>query len=209
MTTAKYYDAFGRCVQAIDYSHRNEDGSVGHIPDSLTHEFKTAHGRTVRDGGGITPDVELEQKEYSRITYALVAYGVIEEYVLDYVRRHETIAPAAEFHFTDEDYEDFVAFAADEEFDYRSSAKALFDSMKAELDRDGLSEGISAQLDSLGKAVDIGKEEYLRLKKDEILPLIEEEIVVRYYFQEAGVGVRLRYDDALKQALRSERIPSY
>ena len=176
LTTAKYYTPSGRCVQAIDYSHRNEDGSVGHIPDSLTHEFKTAHGRTVRDGGGITPDVELE---------------------------------AAEFHFTDEDYEDFVAFAADEEFDYRSSAKALFDSMKAELDRDGLSEGISAQLDSLGKAVDIGKEEYLRLKKDEILPLIEEEIVVRYYFQEAGVGVRLRYDDALKQALRSERIPRY
>lgn len=209
LTTAKYYTPSGRCVQAIDYSHRNEDGSVGHIPDSLTHEFKTAHGRTVRDGGGITPDVELEQKEYSRITYALVAYGVIEEYVLDYVRRHETIAPAAEFHFTDKDYENFVAFAADEEFDYRSSAKALFDSMKAELDRDGLSEGISAQLDSLGKAVDIGKEEYLRLKKDEILPLIEEEIVVRYYFQEAGVGVRLRYDDALKQALRSERIPRY
>ena len=209
LTTAKYYTPSGRCVQAIDYSHRNEDGSVGHIPDSLTHEFKTAHGRTVRDGGGITPDVELDQKEYSRITYALVAYGVIEEYVLDYVRRHETIAPAEEFHFTDEDYEDFVAFAADEEFDYRSSAKALFDSMKAELDRDGLSEGIGAQLDSLGKAVDIGKEEYLRLKKDEILPLIEEEIVVRYYFQEAGVGVRLRYDDALKQALRSERIPRY
>ena len=209
LTTAKYYTPSGRCVQAIDYSHRNEDGSVGHIPDSLTREFKTAHGRTVRDGGGITPDVTLEQKEYSRLTYALVAYGVIEEYVLDYVRRHESIAPAADFRFSDEDYEDFVNFAGDKEFDYRSSAKALFDSMRSELDKDGLSEGISAQLDSLGKAIDIDKKDYLRLKKDEILPLIEEEIVVRYYFQEAGIGVRLRYDDELRAALASERIPRY
>ena len=209
MTTAKYYTPSGRCVQAIDYSHRNEDGSVGHIPDSLTREFRTAHGRTVRDGGGITPDVTLDEKEYSRITYALVAYGVIEEYVLDYVRRHESIAPADEFRFSDEDYEDFVNFAKGKDFDYRSTAKALFDGMKEELDKDGLSEGISAQLDTLEKAINLEKEDFLRLKKDEIIPLLEEEIVVRYYFQEAGVAVRLRYDDALRQALGSERIPRY
>ena len=182
---------------------------MGHIPDSLTREFKTAHGRTVRDGGGITPDVKLDQKEYSRLTYALVAYGIIEEYVLDYVRRHDSIAPAADFRFSDEDYEDFVSFAKDKEFDYRSTAKALFDSMKEELDKDGLSESISAQLDTLENAINIEKEDFLRLKKDEIIPLIEEEIVVRYYFQQAGITVRLRYDDALKQALASERIPRY
>ena len=209
VTTAKYYTPSGRCVQAIDYSHRNEDGSVGHIPDSLTREFRTAHGRTVRDGGGITPDVTLDEKEYSRITYALVAYGVIEEYVLDYVRRHESIAPAGEFRFSDEDYEDFVNFAKGKDFDYRSTAKALFDGMKEELDKDGLSEGISAQLDTLEKAINLEKEDFLRLKKDEIIPLLEEEIVVRYYFQEAGIAVRLRYDDALRQALGSERIPRY
>lgn len=209
LTTAKYYTPSGRCVQAIDYSRRNEDGSVGHIPDSLTREFKTAHGRTVRDGGGITPDVKLDEKEYSRLTYALVAYGVIEEYVLDYVRRHDSIAPAGEFHFSDADWEDFVSFAKEKEFDYRSTAKALFDSMKEELDKDGLSEGIAAQLDTLENAINIEKEDFLRLKKDEIIPFIEEEIVVRYYFQEAGIGIRLRYDDALRQALRSERIPKY
>ena len=75
ITTAKYYTPSGRCVQAIDYSHRNEDGSVGHIADSRTREVKTLHGRTVRDGGGITPDVILEPKEYSRLTYSLVANG--------------------------------------------------------------------------------------------------------------------------------------
>ncbi len=209
VTTAKYYTPSGRCVQAIDYSHRNEDGSVGQIPDSLTREFKTAHGRIVRDGGGITPDVKLDEKEYSRLTYALVAYGIIEEYVLGYVRNHDSIAPAADFHFSDEDFEDFVAFAKDKEFDYRSTAKALFDSMKSELDKDGITESISAQLDTLEKAINIEKEDFLRLKKDEIIPFIEEEIVARYYFQEAGVGIRIRYDDALKQALTSERIRKY
>jgi carboxyl-terminal processing protease len=84
VTTAKYYTPSGRCVQAIDYTHRNEDGSVGHIPDSLTNEFRTAAGRIVRDGGGITPDVDIDFPEYSRLVYALVLGGVIDQYVIDY-----------------------------------------------------------------------------------------------------------------------------
>ena len=209
VTTAKYYTPSGRCVQAIDYSHRNEDGSVSHIPDSLTKEFKTANGRSVRDGGGITPDVTIEEKEYSRLTYALMAYGIIDNYVIDYVKRHESIAPAEEFYFGDEDYEDFVNFAKDKEFDYRSGAKALFDSMSKELEKDGLKESLQEQLSLIEKSMEMEKEDYLRLKKEEIIPLIEEEIVVRYYFQRAGVPVRLRYDETLKQALQSERIPKF
>ena len=177
LTTAKYYTPSGRCVQAIDYSHRNEDGSVGHIPDSLTHAFTTAHGRTVRDGGGITPDFIVKPHKYSRLTYSLVYSGVIEQYALDYVRAHETIPALEDFHFTD--YEEFIAFAKDKEFDYRSSARALFDEMK---------------------------ETFLRLKKEEIVPFIEEEIAVRYYFQQAGIRVRLRYDDQLHEALKQPAI---
>lgn len=209
VTTAKYYTPSGRCVQALDYSHRNEDGSVSQIPDSLTREFKTAHGRTVRDGGGITPDVKLADKTYSRLTYALVAYGIMEYYALEYVRAHESIAPVDEFRLSDADYEDFVKFASSREFDYRSSAKTYFDRVKEELEKDGLKESLSSQLEALDKAIDMEKEEFLRLKKDEIIPFIEEEIVVRYYFQEAGVKVRIRYDDALKQALASPRIQQY
>lgn len=209
VTTAKYYTPSGRCVQAIDYSNRNEDGSVGHIPDSLTREFKTAHGRVVRDGGGITPDVEIKQKEYSRLAYALVAYGVIEEYALDYVRRHETIPAVDDFHFTDADYEDFIAYAKDKDFDHRSTAKTYFDIMKRELEKDGLAEAMADQLKALEDSINMEKEEFLRLQKDEIVPFIEEEIVVRYYFQEAGVKIRIRYDDVLKQALTSERIAKY
>ena len=199
ITTSKYYTPSGRCVQAIDYASRNEDGSVGFIPDSLTHEFKTLHGRPVRDGGGITPDVVVEPKHYSRLVYSLVLNGIVEQYALKYVRDHESIPAVEDFHYSD--YDDFVAFAKEKEFDYRSSAMALFDSMKKSLDEDGLAEETADELEALRKALEFDKERFLRMKKDEIVPFIEEEIVVRYYFQEAGVKVRLRYDTQLKEAL--------
>ena len=206
VTTAKYYTPSGRCVQAIDYSRRNEDGSVGHIPDSLTREFRTAHGRTVRDGGGITPDVTLKGQEYSRLTYSLVVSGIIEQYALDYVRRHQSIPALKDFHFTDSDYKDFVEFAKGKEFDYRSSAKTYFDQVKRELEADGLTGTMKEQIEALDKAIDMDKETFLKLKKDEIIPFIEEELAVRYYFQEAGIEVRLRTDEQLKEALNSPLI---
>ena len=201
VTTAKYYTPSGRCVQAIDYSHRNEDGSVGHIPDSLTHEFKTMKGRTVRDGGGITPDIKIDSPEYSRLVYSLVLSGVVDNYVLKFVREHDSIPALEDFHFTGEEFEDFITFAKTQEFDYRSSAKTLFDQMKKEIGKDGLEEEMKDELDALDKALDMDKEKFIRLKKDEIIPFIEEEIAVRYYYQEAGIQVRLRYDDQLKKAL--------
>ena len=206
VTTAKYYTPSGRCVQAIDYSSRNEDGSVGHIPDSLTREFRTASGRIVRDGGGITPDVDIPVQNYSRLVYSLVLGGVLDQYVIDYARRHDSIPAVDDFHFTDEDFEDFVAYARTQEFDYRSSAKTLYDQMKKELERDGLAEAMSSELEALEKALEMDKERFIRLKKDEIIPFIEEELATRYWFQEAGIKVRLRYDDQLKTALNSPMI---
>jgi carboxyl-terminal processing protease len=199
VTTAKYYTPSGRCVQAIDYAHRNEDGSVGHIPDSLTHEFKTAHGRTVRDGGGITPDVELKGKDYSRLVYSLVVNGIINEYALKYASEHKT-APE-DFHLSDKEYADFVSFAKEKKFDYRSSAQTYFDQMKKELEKDGLAESTKSQVDALQKAIEMDKETFMNLKKSEIVPFIEEEIAVRYYLQEAGIKIRIRYDDELREAL--------
>ena len=201
VTTAKYYTPSGRCVQAIDYSSRNEDGSVGHIPDSLTREFRTASGRVVRDGGGITPDVDVDFKDYSRLVYSLVLGGVLDQYVIDYCRRHESIPAVDDFHFSDADFEDFIAFAKTQDFDYRSSAKTYFDQMKKELAKDGLDGAMSDELKALEKALEMDKERFIRLKKDEIVPFIEEELATRYWFQEAGVRIRLRYDDQLKKAL--------
>ncbi len=204
VTTAKYYTPSGRCVQAIDYSRRNEDGSVGHIPDSLTHEFKTAHGRTGRDGSGITPDYEVKGHKYSRLTYSLVLNGIVDQYAMKYVIGHEALPSVDEFHF--KDYDDFVAFAKDKEFDYRSSARALFDEMKKTLAEDGLADAMSAEIAALEKSLDMDKETFLRLQKDEIIPFIEEEIAVRYWFQQAGIKIRLRYDDQLRQALEKPAI---
>ena len=204
VTTAKYYTPSGRCVQAIDYSNRNEDGSVGHIPDSLTKEFKTASGRIVRDSGGITPDVKISVPDYSRLVYSLVLGGVIDQYVIDYARKHDSIPAVDDFHYTDADFEDFIAFAKTQEFDYRSSAKTFYDQMKKELEKDGLAQTMSAELEALEKALEMDKEKFIRLKKDEIIPFIEEEIATRYWFQEAGVKIRLRYDDQLKKALTSK-----
>ena len=204
VTTAKYYTPSGRCVQAIDYSHRNEDGSVGHIPDSLTHEFKTLHGRTVRDGGGITPDFEVKGHKYSRLTYSIVLNGIVDQYAMKYVREHEALPTVEDFHF--DAYDDFIAFAKDKEFDYRSSARALFDEMKKVLAEDGLTETMSGELAAMEKSLDMDKKTFLRLKKEEIVRFIEEEIAVRYWFQEAGIKVRLRTDDQLKEALTKPAI---
>ena len=204
VTTSKYYTPSGRCVQAIDYSHRNEDGSVGYIPDSLITEFKTASGRIVRDGGGITPDITIKAQEYSRLVYSLVLGGVLDQYVIDYCKRHDQLPAVDEFHYTAEDYEDFIRFALTQEFDYRSSAKTYYDQMKKELERDGLADSMKDQLDALAKSLEIEKEQFLRLKMEEIIPFIEEELATRYWFQEAGVKVRLRYDEQLKNALMQD-----
>ena len=206
ITTSKYYTPSGRCVQAIDYANRNEDGSVGHIPDSLTKEFRTVSGRIVRDGGGITPDVDIDIPQYSRLVYSLVLSGVIDQYVISYARRHQNIPAVDEFHFTDEDFEDFIEFAKTQEFDYRSSARTYYDQMMKELEKDGLAEAMSDELEALEKALEMDKERFIRIKKDEIVPFIEEEIATRYWFQEAGVKVRLRYDEQLKKALVSPMI---
>lgn len=108
LTVAKYYTPSGRCVQAIDYSHRNPDGSVGYIPDSLTHEFKTVSGRIVRDGGGITPDVQIESPKYDDIVYSLVMSGLVDQYALHYKTTHSSIAPADEFQF--DEFDDFISY---------------------------------------------------------------------------------------------------
>ena len=129
----------------------------------------------------------------------MVLSGIVEEYVLKFVREHESIPAVEDFHFCD--YDDFVAFAKDKEFDYRTSSRTSLDQLRKSLEDEGLAEAASAQLAELEKALDIPKEEYLRMMKDEIIQFIEEEIAVRYYFQEAGIKVRLRYDEQLKTAL--------
>ena len=166
-----------------------------------TAKYYTPSGRCVQ-GVGVTPDVEIDIPTYSRLVYSLVLSGVVDQYVLKFVREHDSIPAPEEYHFSDEDFEDFISFAKTQEFDYRSSAKTSFDKMKKELEEDGLAEVMSAELKALEKALEMDKETFIRLKKSEIIPFLEEELAVRYWFQEAGVKIRLRYDKQLMEALK-------
>lgn len=201
VTVAKYYTPSGRCVQAKDYSHRNEDGSVGNIPDSLKSEFKTAGGRTVRDGGGITPDLEIPSRKYNRIAYSVVMHSLTSNWAIEYVKRHESIAPLDEFSLTDGDYDDFVHWASTQEFDSRSEAETYFDLMRKQLKEDGLEQDAAEALSAMEKYVKMDKKAALMLAKSQILPILEEEVAVRYYFQAAGIKVRIRTDVQLKEAV--------
>ncbi len=201
LTTGKYYTPSGRCVQAIDYSHRNEDGSVGAIPDSLTHEFKTASGRIVKDGGGITPDIRVESVRYSRPTISLVYNDIIGDYALRYYLAHESIVPADKFSLTDREYEDFIAFCSGQDFDWRSGSDAEMEKLIEAAKYDGTYETVKNEIEALKAKLDIGKEDALRLAKDEIKPLLESDIAVKYYFQKASAIVNLRYDKQLYEAI--------
>lgn len=165
-----------------------------------TAKYYTPSGRCVQ-GVGVTPDVKIDVPSYSRLVYSLVLGGVIDQYVLKFVQTRDNIAAVDDYHFSDEDFENFIDFAKTQDFDYRSSAKATFDKMKKELEEDGLAEVMSSELNALEKALEMDKERFIRLKKDEIIPFLEEEIVTRYWFQEAGVKLRLRYDKQLKEAI--------
>lgn len=202
VTVSKYYTPSGRCVQAKDYSNRAEDGSVGNIPDSLIHEFKTLKkGRTVKDGGGITPDLVIDGPQYNRISIAAVAGGLTNNWPIEFVKTHESIAPVDQFHLTDEEYEQFAQWGAKEAFDIRSESETYYDLLVKQLRKDGMYEEAAASLDALEKIVKMEKVEALRRNKDVIRPILEEEIVTRYWYQAAGIKLRLRYDDQLKKAL--------
>lgn len=205
LTTAKYYTPSGRCVQAIDYSHKNEDGSVKSVPDSLRNEFRTASGRIVYDGGGITPDFELPANQYSRPVIALSYSNILNQYAIDYYKKHSEIASPAEFVLSDEEYDEFVKFAAAEEFDVRSQAYIKMEGVLDQARREGLFDGdktLEEQLQSALKSLEQSKEEFLIQNKELVKLLLEDEIVVKYYYVRGGACSSLKGDKQLLQALK-------
>lgn len=204
VTTSKYYTPSGRCVQAIDYSHRNEDGSVGSVPDSLKKAFRTRNGRTVYDGGGITPDIEVEPRYYSRPVISLIYSNVLSDYAIKYYNAHDSIAPAGEFSLTDEEYEDFVKYAAQKEFDARTEARIAMEEVLEAAGREGLDSsigGLKEEMDSLLDRMSLTKEEFLETGKPVIKPLLEDEIALKYYLRRGGAESALRQDVQLHKAL--------
>ena len=201
MTIAKYYTPSGRCVQAIDYSHRNSDGSVGYVPDSLKKAFKTRLGRTVYDGGGITPDSVITSTPYSRIAVSLVMNDIINDYAIKYYTEHASIPPVRDFSLTDEQYGDFVKYAVSRDFDSRSGAQVLMEDLLKSAKQEELDEYIKAEAEALKSKLSISKEQMLLLKKDEIQPLVEEEIANKYYFTPGRVEAIIKSDSQLQKAV--------
>lgn len=201
VTVSKYYTPSGRCVQAKDYSNRAEDGSVGNIPDSLMREFRTANGRIVKDGGGITPDFEVSAPAYNRISYAAVAGGLTTNWPVQFCRVHESIPAVEDFHLSDEDYAAFVEWASQEAFDIRSESETYYDLLVKQLKKDGDYDAAADALATLEKVVKMEKKEALMRNRQFIQPILEEEIAVRYYYQPSGVKVRIHTDEQLHKAV--------
>lgn len=201
VTIAKYYTPSGRCVQAIDYSHRNSDGSVGYVPDSLKKAFRTRLGRTVYDGGGITPDSVIASDQYSRIAISLVMNDIINDYAIKFYSEHDSIPPVMDFSLTDEQYGDFVKYAVSREFDSRSGAQVLMEDLLKSARQEELDEYIKAEAEALKAKLSISKEQMLLLKKEEIRPLVEEEIANKYYFTPGRVEAIIKSDSQLHKAV--------
>ncbi|MDR1119884.1 MAG: S41 family peptidase [Dysgonamonadaceae bacterium] len=201
VTTSKYYIPSGRCIQAVDYTHRSPDGKVGTIPDSLTSVFYTEKGRPVRDGGGITPDIKLEEKRNPNIVYYLLMEYIIFDYATQWVRSHPTIAPVEAFDFPEKDYDSFKAFVKDKNFTYdRQSEKAL-STLKEIMQFEGYTETASEELKALESKLYPDLDRDLELNRASIVQCIAQEIVKRYYYQKGEIIQALKLDDDLKKAL--------
>lgn len=206
LTTAKYYTPSGRCVQAINYSRRNEDGSIESVPDSLKQAFLTKNGRTVYDGGGITPDIVIESDYYKRPILALAYSSIIDGFSIKYYKTHKSIAPAGQFSLNDDEYEDFVLFAAGKEFDHRSESCIELEAMLKTYDKEEIEDnipGIKEALQNILDKLSMSKEEFLRANKKQIKPLIEDDIATKYYFTKGGAESAIRQDNQLKKALEA------
>ena len=201
ITTAKYYIPSGRCVQAIDYSRRNADGSIARTPDSLTNVFHTEAGREVRDGGGIRPDIEVKMEKTPNILFYLVNDDMIFDYATQYVIQHPTIAEVKDFQLTDADYTDFKAMMKKRNFTYDRQSEAVLKNLKEMAEFEGYMEGAAEEFAALEKKLQHNLDlELDRFAKD-IKPLIAEEIVKRYYFEKGAVQESLKDDPDLKKAL--------
>lgn len=201
ITTSKYYIPSGRCVQAIDYTNRNPDGSVGRIPDSLTHVFHTAKGRIVRDGGGVTPDTVIQPAKLANILYYLVNDNQIFDYATQYALSHPSIPAAEQFQLTDADYEAFKAQVKASDFKYDQQTEKILKNLKEMAEFEGYLQTSKAEFEALEKKLKHNLDHDLDYFAKDIRSVIAVEIVKRYYYQRGTIIQQLKDDDELKTAV--------
>ncbi len=200
LTVAKYYLPSGRCVQALDYSGRYRDGTIS-VPDSLRTKFKTANGRTVYDGSGVEPDVFTDAPKYSNITESLRKKHLIFDYATKYRLKHDSIAPPKEYAFTDADFEDFVQFLEDKQYNYKTSTEKVLEKLRKSAEQEKYFAAIDESLSSLEEKIAKEKSQDLRKYKNELKDLLQAEIIKRYYYQNGAVQANLEKDVEVKKAI--------
>ena len=202
VTTAKYYIPSGRLIQALDYSHRNPDGSVARTPDSLTNVYKTLHGREVRDGGGLTPDVNTEWDQVSRLTYNLVRDNFMYDFANRYANTHESIPDPWNFEITDEIYTDFKNSIDPERLKYDKVCEDMLTQLKKAAETEGyMTDETKSVIETLTPLLTHNLNHDLDNKRKEISDYLAGEIAQRYYFDKGKLIQDLKTDPALKEAM--------
>jgi len=202
LTTAKYYTPSGRCIQALDYTHRNPDGSVGNIPDSLKKAYKTKGGRTVLSGGGVEPDIAVADEPVSKLSIALYNKSYLFDYATQYAKTHKTIPAAEDFSLTETDFNDFAKWLEGKDYSYKTQTEEIFDSLKSTAVREKYFDAAKNEFTALHTKISHDKKQDLLKHREEVTRLLENEIVSRYYYLKGRIRQGLRTDNELKEALR-------
>jgi len=201
VTTAKYYIPSGRCIQALDYTHRNEDGSVGHVPDSLITEFSTKNGRKVFDGGGVVPDIKIEDKEFSNLSMNLIRQFKVFDFATKFRSENESIPQIKEFKITDKIYSDFISYIEGSDFTYTSETQEILSELKKSAKEEKYLDLAEEQINQLEKTLAPNLDRDLNKFRDEISELLKSEIITRYYYQKGSSQSAIENDESVKKAL--------
>ena len=202
VTIAKYTTNSGRCVQALNYASRHDDGSVDRVPDSLMKQFKTKNGRTVFDGSGVYPDRFIEPVNFSNITTSLMNKLLIFDYATVYRSKYDSIAAPQKFSLTDAEYDDFINFLENKEYSYNTITENVFAVLKTTTKEEKYYNHLKDELDQLGAKLKHNKNEDLFNFKKEIKQLLEKEIVARYYYNSGSFKFSFKHDDIIADALK-------
>lgn len=202
VTTAKYYTPSGRCIQALDYTHRNEDGSVGKIADSLKTKFKTKNGREVFDGGGVDPDVKIEAKESLKIIETIISKSYSFDYATLYVSKNPTIANASEFTLSESEYDDFVKWLDGKDISYKTKTEEMLLQLKEMAEKENYYNGVKQDFDALQKAIVSDKKADLIKNKKAVKRQLQDDIITRYYFSKGRLQNQLKEDEEITEAVK-------
>lgn len=201
VTVSKYYIPSGRCIQAIDYSHRDENGRAVKVPDSLKVAFRTAHGRVVYDGFGIEPDVEVEPEYMSSLAVALTQRFLVFDFVTEFVRTHPSVAAPDQFEVSDSLYAAFSDYLSDKDYDYTTLTERMLKELREVAKEERYLASIETDLQAMEQRFRTEKQQDLLKHREEISEMLKAEILVRYYYNEGRIAGALRTDPEVRKAV--------